>query len=75
MIDNKYIVSTTTTYTIKYRRHSLRSKREFIRDIKRISILLAILKPILKDPNIYDIVVEEKIINSLDEKMLQKEIT
>lgn len=75
MIDNKYIVSTTTTYTIKYRRHSLRGKREFIRDIKRISILLAILKPILKDPNIYDIVVEEKIINSLDEKMLQKEIT
>ena len=74
MIDEKYIVSTTTTYTIKYRQRSLRGKREFIRDIKGISILLSILKPILKDPNICDIVVEEKIINCLDEKMLQKEI-
>ena len=74
MINEKYIVTTTTTYTIKYRQHSLRGKREFIRDIKGISVLLSILKPILEDPNICDIVVEEKIINTLDEKMLQKEI-
>lgn len=74
MIDEKYIVTTITTYTIKYRQHSLRGKREFIRDIKGISVLLSILKPILEDPNIYDVVVEEKIVNTLDEKMLQKEI-
>lgn len=74
MIDEKYIVTTTTTYTIKYRQRSLRGKREFIRDIKNIPVLLGILKPILEDSNVCDIVVEEKIINCLDEKMLQKEI-
>lgn len=74
MIDEKYVVSTTTTYTIKYRQHGFRGKREFIRDIKGIPVLLGILKPILEDTDICDIVVEEKIINTLDEKMLQKEI-
>lgn len=74
MIDEKYIITTTTTYTIKFRQHSLRGKREFIRDIKGIPVLLGILKPIFEDPNICDIVVEEKIINCLDEKMLQNEI-
>lgn len=74
MIDKKYIVTTITTYTIKYRQHSLRGKREFIRDIKEFSILLSILKPILEDPNICDIVVEEKNINVLDKIMLQNDI-
>jgi len=74
MIDKKYIVTTTTTYTIKYRKHSVLGKRKFIRDITNISVLLSILKPMFENSNIYDIVVEEKIINSLDEKMLQKEI-
>lgn len=74
MIDEKYIATTTTTYTIKFRQHSLRGKREFIRDIRTIPVLLGILKPILEDPNICDIVVEEKIINCLDEIMLRKEL-
>lgn len=74
MIDEKYIVTTTTTYIIKFRQHSLRGKREVIRDIKGIPALLGILKPILEDPNICDIVVEEKIINCLDEIMLRNEL-
>lgn len=30
MIDEKYIVATTTTYTIKYRQHSFRVKENLL---------------------------------------------
>ena len=67
MIDEKYIVTTTTTYTIKYRQHSLRGKRIYQRH-KNIPVLLSIFKPILEDPNICDIVVEEKLLMLLMKK-------